>query len=117
MDTIYKEHILELYSEKPNYGELNNFTHQVSHKNPICNDEIIIDLIVEEGKIIDAKYHGISCFVSTIAASAILEKIKGMKIEEVKLLSQKDVDEILGVNIISTRIACELLPLEALKKL
>lgn len=114
---IHKQELLELYSEKPNFGELKNKTHTVKHQNPSCDDEIIIDLKIKNNQIIDAKFHGISCFVSTISASALLENIKGKTIEEIKKMSKEDIDKFLGTEIIPTRINCELLPLEALKKL
>jgi nitrogen fixation NifU-like protein len=117
MKPMYKKQILELYAEKPNFGELKNKTNQVKHKNPICDDEITIDLEIENNKIIDAKFRGISCFVSTISASSLLENIKGKTIEEIKEMTKEDLDKFIGMKIIPTRINCELLPLEALKKL
>ncbi|MCA9487741.1 MAG: iron-sulfur cluster assembly scaffold protein [Nanoarchaeota archaeon] len=117
METMYKEEILDLYAEKPNYGPLKNKTHSAILENPSCGDEIHLDLKVENGKIIDAKYtNKKGCFVTIVSASAITEKIKGMTLEEVKKLSKKDIDKLLGIKIIETRIACELLPLEAIKE-
>ena len=84
MNNLYKKQLLELYAEKPNFGELKDKTHEVRYKNPICNDEIIIDLIIKDEKIIDAKFRGISCFVSTISASALLDKVKGMYMKMLK---------------------------------
>lgn len=117
MNPLYKRQLLEVYSEKPNFGELKNKTHSVSYKNPICNDEIIIDLFIENDRIVDAKFRGISCFVSTVSTSILLDKIKGMSIDDVKKLNKNDMDKFLGSEVISTRVGCQLLPLEALKKL
>ena len=116
-NSIYKEHILEIYESKLNQGHLASKTHELKHKNPVCNDEITLELEVKDGKIIDAKFNGITCFISTIAASALTEKIKGMKIEDIKKITKEDMDKFIGSEIIPTRIACELMPLEALKKL
>ena len=52
-----------------------------------------------------------------ISAAALTEKIKRMKVENALKLNKKDLDKLLGINIIPTRIKCELLPLEALKKI
>lgn len=117
ISTMYKEEILELYAEKPNFGKLKNKTHEIKMKNPICNDEIKIELKIKQNKIIDAKYSGITCFISTISASRLLENIKGKTIQEIKKLNQKDLDKMLGIKVIPTRIKCEMMPLEALKKL
>lgn len=117
MQNIYKERILELYSEKPNFGELKDKTHEISHRHPSCNDEITIQLKVVENKVIDARFNGKLCFVSTVSAEVLMENIKGMNVEEIKKLSKEDIDKFLGTEIISTRMGCELFPLEALKKI
>jgi nitrogen fixation protein NifU and related proteins len=117
MNNIYRQRILELYSERPNFGELKDKTHEISHKHPSCNDEIIIQLKVEGDKITDAKFKGKLCFVSTVSAEVLMENIKGMNIEEIKNLRKDDIDKFLGTEITSTRMGCELFPLEALKKI
>lgn len=114
---LYKKQLLEIYAQKPNFGFLEGKTHVVTHRNPICNDEIVIELIIKNDKVVDARFHGVSCFVSTVAASVLLDKIKGMATNEIKKLTKGDVNKFLGIEIIPTRITCELLPLEALKKL
>ena len=117
MLTMYSEEILDLYTEKPNQGHLDNKTHEAEHDNPTCGDEIHVELEIKNGIVKDVKYtNKKGCFVTVISASAITEKIKGMKIEEIKKLSKEDIDNLLGTKIIETRIKCELLPLEAIKK-
>lgn len=106
-----------MYSERPNFGELEDKTHEVIEKHPSCNDEIKIQLRVEGNKIIDAKFSGKLCFVSMVSAEALMENIKGMNIEEIKNLSKKDIDRFLGAEITSTRMDCELFPLESLKRI
>ena len=104
-NTIYKKHILELYSEKPHFGKLKNLTHILKQKNPVCDDEITIELNVDKktNKILDAKFSGIVCFVSTISASVLLENIKGKTISQVKKLTKKDIDKFLGIEIQPTK--------------
>lgn len=108
---------MEIYSEKPNFGKIKEYTHRIKQKNPICNDEIIIDLIIKNNKIVDAKFHGKTCFITTVSASALLENIKGMTLSKIKKLTQKDMNKFLGIDVLPTRIKCELLPLEAIKKI
>ena len=117
MNNLYQKQLLEIYAEKPNFGELKEKTHSVSYKNPICNDEIVIDLIIQDDIVKDARFRGVSCFVSTISASVILDKIKGMNVRDITRINPSEINKWLGTEIIPTRIACELLPLEALKKL
>ena len=114
---MYSEELLDLYAEKPNVGHLKKKTNEADHDNPVCGDNLHIELDIQDGIIKDAKYvDKKGCFVSIISASALTEEIKGMKTEDVLKLSKKDIDELLGKEIIETRIKCELLPLEAIKK-
>lgn len=117
MNPLYEERLVELYSKKEKFGELKGKTKEVRHVNPVCNDEAIIDVKIEDGKVADARFRGKLCFISTVSAEALMENIIGMEVDEIKKLKKEDIDRFLGVEIISTRVACELLPLEALKKL
>lgn len=116
-DSIYKEEIMEIYSEKPNFGKIQDKTHSAKLKNPGCEDEFTIELKIEDGKIKDARFHGKGCVISTVSACILLDKIKGMKLDDAKKLSKKDIDKLLGIEIIPTRIKCELLPLETLRRI
>lgn len=116
-DSIYKEEIMEIYSEKPNFGNLKNKTHSGKMKNEGCEDEFNIELEIKDGKIKDAKFNGKGCVISTVSASVLLEKIKGMKFVDAKKLSKKDIDELLGIEVIQTKVKCELLPLEIIRRI
>lgn len=113
---LYNERILELYETRPHFGELKNKTHEITLKNPNCNDKIHIELQVKNNVVTDAKFKGTHCFVSIVSASALLEKIKGMSIQTIQQLTKKEIDSILGIELTQTRIGCQLFPLEAVKK-
>ena len=113
---IHRQELLDIYAERPNYGKLKNKTHNASLKNPACDDVINIELEIKNGKIVNAGFTGGSCMISVISACALLDKVKGMKAENVLKLSKKDMDKFLGVEIILARASCELLPLETLKE-
>ncbi|MBS3084305.1 iron-sulfur cluster assembly scaffold protein [Candidatus Pacearchaeota archaeon] len=116
-DSIYMEEIMEIYSEKPNFGSMKDKTHSATLKNPGCEDELTLELEIKNGKIKDAKFHGKGCVISTVSASVLAEKIKGMNLEKAKRLTKKEMDNLLGIEVITTKIKCELLPLEILKKI
>jgi nitrogen fixation protein NifU and related proteins len=114
---MYSEEILDLYSQRPNVGFLEDKTHEGNQDNPTCGDEIHVELKIEKGIIKDIKYtNKKNCFVTILSVSVLTEKIKGMNVEEVKNLTKEDIDKMIGKKIIETRIKCELMPLEAIKK-
>lgn len=115
-DSLSQEVLMDLYSKRPNFGTLENKTHSADHENTSCDDTLHIELKIKNGVIEDAKFSETTCFVSIVSAEALVENLKGMKLEDAKKLSKEDIDSFLGVKISETRIKCELLALEAFKK-
>jgi len=116
-NSMFAEEIMEVYSEKPNFGHLKNKTHEATIKNSGCEDEFTIELEIENGKIKNAKFHGKGCVISTASTSLLLEKIKGKTLAEVKNLNKRDLDGFLGIEILPTKAKCELLPLEIIRSI
>jgi len=115
-ENIYPRHILELYKNPSNFGLLENPTHESTEDNSVCGDEMTVQLLVKDGKIINAKFSGSGCVLSMVAASLLTNKIKGMKIKDVKNLDKDDIKKLFKTKINPVRIKCALLPLEATKK-
>jgi len=76
--------ILEIASNTENNKVLDNFTHQSTNKNPICGDEMEINLIVENDKVIDMGYQCKSCVYCQASVSLLSQKIKNKKLDENK---------------------------------
>lgn len=112
---IYTEMILDLYKNPRNKGVLETPTNNFSKKNPLCGDEITIQLEIKENKINDVKFSGQGCAISQASASLLTEKIKNMSIEEVKNLNKEDILNLLHIDISPGRLKCALLPLDTLK--
>ena len=70
--------ILRIASDNNNNKNIQNHTHHSKLKNPLCGDEIQINLIIEKNKIIDFGYQGKSC-VYCQASANLLAKIANNK--------------------------------------
>lgn len=114
-DNMYKEHILELYKNPSNFGELKNPTHSHTETNTLCGDEVSVNLMVEDGKVKDVKFHGSGCVMSMVSASLLTDKIKNMNVDEIKLLDRDDVLDLVGIKVNPVRLKCVLLSLYAIK--
>ena len=112
---IYTENILDLYKNPRNKGILENATHENSRNNPLCGDEITIQLIVENDKIEEVKFSGQGCAISQASTSMLTDKIKKMPIEKVKSLNKEDILEMLHIPVSTGRLKCALLPLDTLR--
>ena len=113
---MYREHILDLYKDPPHFGELASATHEHREHNPLCGDDITIQLIIEEGKVKDAHFKGKGCAISIASAALVTDKVIGMPIEDVKKLSKDEVLDMLGIPIGPVRLKCALLSLEVVQK-
>ena len=113
---IYREIILDHYKHPRNFGKL-PFANAISSAyNATCGDKMSMELLVEHKKITDVRFSGIGCAISFAAASMLTEKIKRMKISDVKKIKTHDIMTMLGTTLTPSRIKCATLPLEVLTK-
>ena len=113
---IYREHLIELYKSPSNYGSLEGTNRKATEYNSLCGDEITMSLIVKNQIIQDVKFSGSGCVMSIVSSSMLTDKIKNMKVSEVKKLSHEDILKMLKIKLNPARIKCVLLPLEAVRK-
>lgn len=115
MDDLYRENILDHYKNPRNSGHLEHPTAQADGVNPLCGDELHVELMVEDGVVTDVRYHGRGCAISQAAASMLSDQIKGRPVSEVQALGKDDVLEELGIPLTPIRLKCALLSVGVLK--
>ncbi len=115
-DEIYRENILDHFKNPRNFGELKICEICHMELNPTCGDTIKIFVRLENGKIKDAKFKGYGCAISMASASMLTEKIKGRKLNEVKEMSENDINKMLGIKLGPVRMKCGILSLKTLLK-
>ena len=112
---IYTEIILDLKKNPHNKGEIENPTYENIMNNPLCGDEIKMQLLVKNNVIEDVKFSGQGCAISQASASLLTDKIKDKDIEMAKNLNREDVLEMLHIPISPGRMKCAMLSLETLR--
>ncbi len=116
MDQLYREQILEHYKRPQNWGELDGADLEFEDSNPLCGDELKVQIKVgEDGTVEDLRFSGHGCAISQASASMASEEIVGMPIEELLKLDKDFVLDLLGIDISATRMKCALLSLKVLK--
>ena len=116
MDDLYREQIIDRY-QNPSYRRILD-PHDITFEdgNPLCGDEIRIDLRIDmDGIIMEAAFSGHGCAISQASADLLMERIQGKSLEEVKTLSKEDILEMLGIELGPVRLKCALLSLKVLK--
>lgn len=117
-EELYEEHILPHFEDPYHKGLLPVATCQNSGRNPLCGDEVTLQLTIDEnGRIKEAHFDGNGCAISQAGASILCEQIEGKSVEEVENLTAEEMLELIGVPLTATRQRCGLLSFKILKTL
>lgn len=115
MDDFYRDYILDHYRNPRNFGTLEHPDAEAEDLNPLCGDQIRMQLTLDGGVVSDVRFSGRGCAISQASASMLTERIKGMKLADVAKLSKDVVLEDVGIGISPTRMKCAMLGLRVLK--
>ena len=115
MPALYSNVLLDHFRHPRNYGSID--APDVSHEefNPLCGDRIRIELKLDQSTIIEARFKGDGCAISTASASLLTELLKGISVNAAASLSDEQLIAALESDIQPTRRQCALLPLEAMR--
>ena len=85
LEELYREIILDHYRSPRNRGELTDEAAlRAEGFNPLCGDEILITLHVDNGILSDIKISGQGCSISQSSASLMSAAVKGKSLDEVR---------------------------------
>src|SRR5437879_13875342 len=76
LTALYQELILDHYRRPRNKGTLDDATHSVSLNNPLCGDEIDLQLRVDHDVRKEARFIGRGCSITQTAASRMTQLLK-----------------------------------------
>ena len=84
LNDLYREIILDHYRSPRNRGELGPPAHHVEGFNPLCGDEIVVYVVVDDGVLKDIKLTGHGCSISQASSSLMSSAVKGKSVEQVR---------------------------------
>jgi len=134
LNSLYQQLILEHYRKPRNKGELPEKTVEIHMANPVCGDEIRLQLQLDGDRIVDARHVGQGCSISQAAVSMMTNLIKKRSLAEAEGLAQRftammhgdeevakdrtmgDLRALQGVSKFPVRIKCALLAFDALQE-
>jgi nitrogen fixation NifU-like protein len=134
LGSLYQALILDHYRRPRNRGELPGSTVDVHVANPVCGDEIRLQLRVEGDIIQDARFIGSGCSISQAAVSMMTGLLEGRTLAEAEGLARLftrlmhgdaeaardrvlgDLRALQGVSKFPVRIKCALLGFDALEE-
>jgi nitrogen fixation NifU-like protein len=134
LNSLYQQLILEHYRNPRNKAELAEKTIEIHLANPVCGDEIRLQLRVEDDRIAEAKFVGQGCSISQAAVSMMTTLLQGRSLDDADALAKRftemmhgsedagkdkalgDLRALRGVSKFPVRIKCALLGFDALQQ-
>ena len=110
LSALYQELILDHYRRPRNKGTLENADATVEMKNPLCGDEIGLQVAFDGDQISEVRFSGRGCSISQASASMMTQLLKGKTRSEIDSIRTRFRDLMLG----SSEASDELGPLRAL---
>jgi nitrogen fixation NifU-like protein len=85
LEDLYREIILDHYRSPRNRGELPSPpAHRIEGFNPLCGDEVVVFLQVDDGVVGDIRITGQGCSISQSSASLMSAAVKGKSVTEAR---------------------------------
>jgi len=134
LGALFQELILEHYKNPRNKGALEGATASAHLNNPTCGDEIFLQLILEDDRIVDLRFTGQGCSISQASVSMMTQRLKGKTLEEAAAMTERfremlhgdkeaardrslgDLRALAGVSKFPVRVRCAMLGWDALEQ-
>ncbi len=133
IDELYREVILDHYRNPRHRGSMPAPTVSREGYNPLCGDEITLELAVDGGLVQNVAVRGGGCSISQSSASMMAEAIVGKKLQDVEALFEDftammkgsdevdlealgDLEALVGVRKFPVRVKCATLAWHTLRE-
>ena len=86
LEDLYQEIVMDHNRRPRNFGEIKNPTNFAEGFNPLCGDQITLQLHLEDGLVSDVAFSGVGCAISKSSASMMTEELKGKTLDHAENL-------------------------------
>ena len=86
LEDLYQEIVMDHNRRPRNFGEIKNPTNSANGFNPLCGDQITLQLHLEDGLVSDVAFRGVGCAISKSSASMMTEELKGKTLDHAENL-------------------------------
>lgn len=133
LDDLYRDIIIDHYRHPRHKGHLESPSATHEGLNPLCGDEVTIEVLVDDGRIADIAYTGSGCSISQSSASMMTDAVAGKPVPEARNVMHEftelmrgnedvdaealgDLEAMTGVRKFPTRIKCATLAWHTLEE-
>lgn len=93
LDDLYRDIIIDHYRNPRHRGHLDAPTASHEGLNPLCGDEVTVEVKISDGSLSEVAYTGSGCSISQSSASMMTEATDGKALPEVRAI----IDEFTGM--------------------
>ena len=113
----YIDVLIDHYENPRNRGAVDNASVEMSGGNPSCGDVVTMYVTFDphDERVTDIHFEGEGCTISQAGASLMTEAMAGKTLSEIEGLSYEVVFELMGRDVVATRLRCATLGLSTLK--
>lgn len=134
LESVYQELILKHYRGTKHRGELESPDAVVPMRNPVCGDDILLQVNANAESVGEIRFSGHGCAISQASASMMSERTSGKSWDEVHALAKRfremlegseeaakdralgDLRALAGVAKLPRRVKCAMLAWDALEE-
>jgi len=93
---MYSQQILDHFHHPRNVGELSNATAVVETTNPVCGDLMRFWVVLQDEKVVDARFKVAGCVAAVACGSWAAEFVVGKRLAELSQISPATIESALG---------------------
>ena len=108
------ERLLDQLDRPYHRGRLPEPTQAVEIANPICGDQVRLEVCIADGRVSEAWFTGQGCVISQASASLLTQHVEGKSLDELRAFQEPDMLRLVGVRLTPNRQRCALLSWSAL---
>lgn len=133
LDDLYRDLILDHYRAPRNHAVLPHPSCTREGENPLCGDQVTLQVELADGRLRDIAFQGLGCSISQASTSMMTECIKGKALADVRDVMQQfktmmlegaeptpalgDLEALQGVRKFPVRVKCATLGWNVLEQL
>ncbi len=82
LDKLYQQLVLDHNRAPRNFGPVSGATHSARGRDALCGDDILVELVIEDDRVVRAGFSGEACAITTASASMLTEWLTGRSVSE-----------------------------------
>jgi nitrogen fixation NifU-like protein len=114
--TAYRGVVLEHFRHPRNRGPLADASASAEGANPLCGDRVRVELLVDGGQVIEARFTADACALCVASASLVTDHVRGMAVREAARINATWLFGTLQGEPPAAREKCAMLPLDTLRR-